>query len=54
MPPGRARLSTKPAPTGSETFVNTIGTKRQESPIKQGRFSGVPSLVRNISLFIPR
>jgi hypothetical protein len=25
LPPGRARLSTKPAPTGSATIVNTIG-----------------------------
>ena len=28
LPPGRARLSTKPAPTGSATIVNTIGTVR--------------------------
>ena len=28
LAPGRARLSTNPAPTGSGTFVNTIGTKR--------------------------
>src|SRR5262245_932630 len=28
LPPGRARLSTNPAPTGSGTFVNTIGTVR--------------------------
>ena len=28
LPPGRARLSTKPAPTGSGTFANTIGTVR--------------------------
>src|SRR5262249_54860814 len=28
LPPGRARLSTKPAPTGSTTFTNTIGTMR--------------------------
>src|SRR2546430_13328334 len=28
LPPGRARLSTKPAPTGSVTFTNTIGTGR--------------------------
>ena len=28
LPPGRARLSTKPAPTGSATFTNTIGTVR--------------------------
>ena len=28
LPPGRARLSTKPAPTGSATFENTIGTVR--------------------------
>lgn len=28
LPPGRARLSTKPAPTGSETRMNTIGTVR--------------------------
>ena len=28
LPPGRARLSTKPAPTGSTTIVNTIGTVR--------------------------
>ena len=28
LPPGRARLSTKPAPTGSARAVNTIGTVR--------------------------
>ena len=28
LPPGRARLSTKPAPTGSPTTGNTIGTVR--------------------------
>jgi hypothetical protein len=28
LPPGRARLSTKPAPTGSATIVNTSGTVR--------------------------
>ena len=28
LPPGRARLSTKPAPTGSMTTTNTIGTVR--------------------------
>src|SRR5262245_57578851 len=28
LPPGRARLSTKPAPTGSGVPVNTIGTVR--------------------------
>src|SRR5262249_60964712 len=28
LPPGRARLSTKPAPTGSATFTNTIGPMR--------------------------
>src|SRR5215831_19309788 len=28
LPPGRARLSTKPAPTGSATAVNTIGMVR--------------------------
>ena len=28
LPPGRARLSTKPAPTGSGTTANTIGTVR--------------------------
>ena len=28
LPPGRARLSTKPAPTGSMTITNTIGTVR--------------------------
>ena len=28
LPPGRARLSTKPAPTGSTTIANTIGTVR--------------------------
>ena len=28
LPPGRARLSTKPAPTGSATCTNTIGTLR--------------------------
>jgi len=26
LPPGRAKLSTKPAPTGSTPSVNTIGT----------------------------
>ena len=26
LPPGRANLATKPAPTGSTTFTNTIGT----------------------------
>src|SRR5262245_53956416 len=28
LPPGRARLLTKPAPTGSGTITNTIGTVR--------------------------
>ena len=28
LPPGRAKLSTKPAPTGSATSANTIGTLR--------------------------
>jgi hypothetical protein len=28
LPPGIARLSTKPAPTGSITLPNTIGTVR--------------------------
>jgi hypothetical protein len=28
LPPGRARLSTKPEPTGSLVSVNTIGTVR--------------------------
>jgi len=28
LPPGRARLATKPAPTGSGVSVNTIGTVR--------------------------
>ena len=28
LPPGRARLSTKPAPTGSRSTANTIGTVR--------------------------
>ena len=28
LPPGRAKLSTKPAPTGSTTPTNTIGTVR--------------------------
>ena len=28
LPPGRARLSTKPLPTGSTTCTNTIGTAR--------------------------
>ena len=28
LPPGRARLETKPAPTGSMTTTNTIGTVR--------------------------
>ena len=28
LPPGRAKLSTKPAPTGSATFTSTIGTLR--------------------------
>jgi hypothetical protein len=26
LPPGRAKLATKPAPTGSTTLANTIGT----------------------------
>jgi hypothetical protein len=28
VPPGRAKLSTKPAPTGSTAGANTIGTVR--------------------------
>src|SRR5262249_56255688 len=28
LPPGRVRLATKPAPTGSGTVTNTIGTVR--------------------------
>jgi hypothetical protein len=28
MPPGRAKLSTEPAPTGSTACANTIGTAR--------------------------
>jgi len=28
LPPGRDKLSTKPAPTGSGTYANTIGTVR--------------------------
>src|SRR5262249_25504430 len=28
LPPGRAKLSTNPAPTGSATIANTIGTVR--------------------------
>ena len=28
LPPGRAKLSMKPAPTGSTTVANTIGTVR--------------------------
>jgi hypothetical protein len=35
LPPGLARLSTKPAPTGSEVSVNTIGmvrVKRRNGP----------------------
>jgi hypothetical protein len=28
LPPGRARLATKPEPTGSETKRNTIGSAR--------------------------
>ena len=31
LPPGRAKLSTKPAPTGSPTIGNTIGTVRVAS-----------------------
>src|SRR5262249_59875995 len=31
LPPGRARLSTYPAPTGSLTTVNTTGTVRVDS-----------------------
>ena len=31
LPPGRAMLSTKPAPTGSITATNTIGTARVAS-----------------------
>jgi len=28
FPPGRVKLATKPAPTGSETTTNTIGIVR--------------------------
>jgi hypothetical protein len=28
LPPGRGRLATRPAPTGSETITNTIGIVR--------------------------
>ena len=31
LPPGRARLATYPAPTGSVTLMNTIGTLRVAS-----------------------
>src|SRR5262245_30661091 len=31
LPPGRAKLSTKPAPTGSATAANTTGTVRVAS-----------------------
>ena len=31
FPPGRARVSTKPAPTGSPAIGNTIGTVRLAS-----------------------
>ncbi len=31
LPPGRARLATKPAPTGSTTFAKTIGSVRVAS-----------------------
>ena len=40
LPPGRAKLSTKPAPTGSVTFANTIGTVRvacNSAPVVYGR-----------------
>ena len=41
LPPGRARLSTKPAPTGSGTFANTIGTVRVAcSNGRNGRAAG--------------
>ena len=40
LPPGRARLSTKPAPTGSTTFANTIGTVRVAC--SNGATIGVP------------
>src|SRR5262249_14847537 len=40
LPPGRARLSTKPPPTGSPTFTNTIGTARVAS--SKGDKLGLP------------
>ena len=41
LPPGRARLSTKPAPTGSATAANTIGNVAAHLP--QWRQRGVPT-----------
>ena len=35
LPPGRARLATKPEPTGSETLTNTIGIARA-LPLQRG------------------
>src|SRR5262249_36160914 len=40
LPPGRAKLSTKPPPTGSPTFTNTIGTARVAS--SKGGKLGLP------------
>jgi hypothetical protein len=43
LPPGRAKLSTKPPPTESPTFTNTIGTVLVASSIlfrNSGRLAG--------------
>ncbi len=37
LPPGRARLSTKPAPTGSATCTNTIGTLRVSGSVPRAK-----------------
>ena len=42
LPPGRARLSTKRSPTGSETTVNTIGIVRR-LPQERRRHRRAPS-----------
>jgi putative ABC transport system substrate-binding protein len=45
LPPGRARLSTYPAPTGSGAFANTIGTVRVPAVYEDGRFAQAGGLM---------
>src|SRR6516162_10236083 len=46
LPPGRARLATKPAPTGSTTCANTIGTVRVAC--SKGVAAGMPLAKNNV------